>query len=60
MSVPDTTKAALKDRLWQQADKLGWATLSTTHKSYHYEIWTKDPQIGGRLGRYMGQEQVRV
>ena len=60
MSVPDTTRTALRERLWQQADSLGWATLSPADKSYHYEVWTKDPQIGGRLGRYMGQGKVRV
>ena len=60
MSVPDTTKTALKEKLRQRADDLGWATLSPTVKSSHYEAWTKDPEIGGRLGRYMGQGQVRV
>ena len=60
MSVPDTTRTALKEKLWQRANDLGWATLSPTDKSHHYEAWTKSPEFGGRLGRYMGQGQVRV
>ena len=60
MSVPDTTRTALREKLWQRADNLGWATLSATDKSHHYKAWTKEPEIGGRLGRYIGQGQVRV
>ena len=60
MSVPDATKTALKNKLWQQADDLEWVNLSPADKSQHYEAWTKDPGIGRRLGRYMGQGQVRV
>ena len=60
MSVPDTMRAALREKLWQRADDLGWATLRPTDKSQHYEAWTKDPEFGGRLVRYMPQGQVRV
>jgi hypothetical protein len=60
MSVPDSTRNALKEKLRLRADELGWATLSPADKSHHYEAWTKDPEIGGRLGRYMEQGQVRV
>ena len=60
MSVPDTTRTALREMLWQRADVLGWATLRPVDKSHYYEAWTKESQIGGRLGRYMEQGQVRV
>lgn len=60
MSVPDTTRTDLQKKLWQRADNLGWATLSPTVKSRHYEAWTKSSEIGGRLSRYMDQGQVRV
>ena len=55
MSIPDTTRTALRAKLWGRADDLGWATLSPADKSHHYAVWTKNPEIGGRLGRYMGQ-----
>ena len=60
MSIPDTTRTTLKEKLWQRADNVEWATLSPMEKSHHYEAWTKDPEIGGRLGRYLGQGQIRV
>ena len=60
MSVPDNTRTSLKEELWQRADNLGWVTLSPTDKTHRYEAWTKEPEIGGRLGRYMGQGQIRV
>lgn len=60
MSVPNRTRTALQEALWRRADDLGWANLSSSDKSHHYETWTKDAEIGGRLGRYMGQGQVRV
>ena len=60
MSVPDTTRTALREELWRQANELGWANLSPIQKSRQYQAWTKNPEIGGRLGRYMAQGQVRV
>lgn len=60
MTVPDTTRTELKKKLWQRADDLGWITLSPSDKTQHDEAWTKDPEIGGRLGRFLGQGQVRV
>ena len=60
MNVPDTTRNSLKAKLWEQADRLDWAMLSPTDKSRHYEVWTRDANIGGRLSRYMDQGQVRV
>ena len=35
-------------------------TLSPMDKSHYYGTWTKDAEIGGRLGRYMAHGQVRV
>lgn len=60
MTVPEPTRNSLRETLWQQADELGWAMLSPSEKSRQYEAWTKDPKIGGRLGRFMNQGQVRV
>lgn len=60
MNVPDTTRSTLKKKLWQRADEIGWVTLSPTEKSLHYEIWTRSPEIGGRLVRFMRQDQIRV
>ena len=60
MTVPESTRNMLKNELWRQADALGWAMLSPAHKSRHYDAWTKDPKIGGRLGRYIDHGKIRV
>lgn len=60
MSVPEATRAAMRAKLWRQANELGWVTLSPADKSRQYEAWTRDPEIGLRLVRYVGAEQVRV
>ena len=60
MTVPDSTRTSLKENLWRQADALGWAMLSPVHKSRHYDAWTRDPEIGGRLGRYIDHGKIRV
>lgn len=60
MSVPIPVRDVLKQMLWKQADDLGWIMLSSSDKSHRYGMWTRDPNIGGRLGRYMDQGKIRV
>jgi hypothetical protein len=60
MTVPNTIRIHLKSKLWTLADTLGWNKLGQSEKAKHYENWTKDPDIGGRLARYMDAGHVRV
>ena len=60
MTIPDTIRDDLRDRLWAAADSLRWSTLPDTERARRYEIWTRDPAIGGRLGHYMDPRRVRV
>ena len=60
MSIPSATRAGLKKKLWDEADRLGWSELSQAEKARYYEVWTKDPQIGGVVSRYLDGGQVRV
>jgi len=60
MRIPNEVRKELRERLWALADELGWQGLSWVEKSPQYEAWTKDPNIGGRLSRYMDQRRVRV
>lgn len=60
MSVPTTMRNMLKQRLWERADEIRWTMLSPTDKSRHYEAWTRDPDIGGQLFRYMDLGKVRL
>lgn len=60
MSVPAHVRQEVKERLWAEADRLSWSTLSTTDKSRYYTLWTETEEFGGRLDRYMDARQVRV
>lgn len=60
MNLPDTVREQLKDRMWRIADEIGWLAIGTTEKSQHYKNWTKDPEVGGVLQRYLPLGEVRV
>jgi hypothetical protein len=60
MSVPENIRKELKDRLWQEADSIGWVHVSRTVKTQWYDNWAKDPKIGGVIERYVDRRQVRI
>lgn len=60
MSVPEKIRREIKEKLWAEADRLDWPSLSANDKSRYYGIWTETKDVGGRLGMYMDPRQVRV
>lgn len=60
MTVPREVLAAVRKSLWETADELGWADLRQADKARRYDIWTRDPSIGGQLGQFMDPRAVRV
>lgn len=58
--VPSTIRDAIKDRLWELCDDLGWMALPDTERAQYYERWTRDPSIGGQLAHMMDPREVRV
>lgn len=60
MSVPEQIRREIKDRLWAEADRLGWSSLSAADKARYYTIWTETKDLGGRLAAFMDPRQVRV
>ncbi len=60
MNLPDDIRNQLRDKVWEIADQIDWQSLGLTEKTRHYENWTKDPEIGGVIGRFMDVRQVRV
>jgi len=60
MSVPESIREAIKQRLWSEADRLTWPRLSGSVKSTYYDSWARDPEIGDVLSRFMTRSQVRV
>ena len=60
MMIPEGIRDGIRDRLWATADELGWSALPDTERAKFYEIWTRDPTIGGQLGHFMDPRKVRV
>ena len=60
MKIPDEVFEKIKKRLWTQADRDGWISLSARQKTNFYEHWSTDKEVGMVLGQYMEKAQVRV
>ena len=60
MTIPDAIRDDIRDQLWAVADSLRWSNLPDSDRARHYELWTRDPAIGGRIGHYMDPRRVRV
>lgn len=60
MAIPTAIRDALRDKLWQQCDDLGWMSLLDAERARHYELWTRDASIGGQLAHLMDARKVRV
>lgn len=60
MTIPDEIRRSIKKALWERLDDLSWLSMSDSDHSAHYERWTRDPDIGGRLGHFMDPRAVRV
>jgi len=58
--IPGALRDALRDKLWGQCDDLGWMSLQDVERARHYELWTRDPSIGGQLAHLMDARKVRV
>ena len=60
MMVPENIRTEITTHLWATADTLGWSTLSDAERANYYELWTRDPTIGGQLGHFMDPRRVRL
>lgn len=59
-TIPSEIRDALRDRLWEQCDDLGWMSLQDVERARYYEQWTRDSTIGGQLAQVMDARKVRV
>lgn len=60
MSIPQNIREEIRQEMWEEADRIGWAHMSPTDKARTYEDWSRDPRFGGTLGRYMDPRRVRT
>lgn len=59
-AIPTAIRDALREKLWEQCDDLGWMSLQDTERARYYELWTRDASIGGQLAHVMDARKVRV
>jgi hypothetical protein len=60
MKIPEEIFTKIKNRLWAQADRDDWISLSDQQKSGFYEQWSTAKEVGVLLARFMEPAQVRV
>jgi hypothetical protein len=60
MKIPDEIKEQIRQQLWAKAEELGWSDMADSERARHYEAWTRDAAVGGRLGHFMDPRKVRV
>ena len=59
MSVPTDVRLKIQEKLWKAADDVCWLSLPAASKSRWYDAWAADPELGGRIARYVDPGQVR-
>ncbi|CAD6513831.1 hypothetical protein LMG27952_00790 [Paraburkholderia hiiakae] len=60
MAMPKEIRDRIRQKIWDKADELGWATLSDADRTIWYENWSKDKDVGGALAHFMDPRKVRV
>ena len=60
MRIPRPIESKIVAKLYGDAGALDWASLSQTERSEQYVKWLKDPEVGGRLGKYLTEGEARV
>lgn len=58
--LPEHVRAAVIQRVYADADRVGWDALPAPAKSTQYDRWTADPHIGGILSGYLEAERIRT
>ncbi|KAB8144886.1 hypothetical protein F8S13_03355 [Chloroflexia bacterium SDU3-3] len=56
----DDIKHEIREALYKYADEIDWLHLTISQRKQYYEVWTSDPNIGGKLEKIMDSSRVRV
>jgi hypothetical protein len=60
MRIPKEVENKIVTRLYADAAKVGWASLTPRQHSAQYTKWVDDPDVGGRLREYLTASDARV
>jgi hypothetical protein len=58
--IPLKTKKEIHTRVWADADTVNWLRLGDQEKSRQYEKWIVDANVGGVIGQFVDQRNIRV
>jgi hypothetical protein len=58
--IPLKIKNDIHARVWSEADGINWLRLGDVEKSRQYEKWMMDPNVGGVIGQFVDQRNIRV
>ncbi|MEU5356047.1 hypothetical protein CWI85_34970 [Streptomyces albidoflavus] len=59
-AIPSDLEEEVVRLLYRRAADLNWTYLTDTERTRHYQTWTSDPEVGGRLLPFIGKpENVR-
>ena len=58
MAIPEEFRTIVYERVWAEADRIGWNRLTITEKTEQYRNWALSDEVGGVLSKYMDVERV--
>ena len=58
MAIPEEVRKIVYERVWAEADSIGWNGLTITEKTEQYRNWALSDEVGGVLSKYMDVERV--
>jgi hypothetical protein len=58
MAIPTVIRSIIFEKLWSEADRIGWNKLTISEKTLQYKNWAQEDEIGGILSKYMSVERV--
>lgn len=60
MRIPKDVETKVVTRLYVDATRLDWASLTPQQHSAQYTKWVDEPEVGGRLREYLSSSDARV
>ncbi|WP_436496158.1 hypothetical protein [Actinokineospora sp. HUAS TT18] len=58
--IDDDIRREVITEIYRQVDELDWDGMSLRERSEYYVRWIDDPLIGGKLGRFIERDRIRV
>jgi hypothetical protein len=60
MRIPKDVETKVVTRLYADAKRLNWVSLTPQQHSAQYTKWVNEPEVGGRLREYLSAGDARV